>query len=79
MHLFKAWSQPPVEGSPPSNREGAAMIIHGSQLVLFGGRGDHQRYNDIYFLDLNVHVASFFPLQFTSASKVLRKDLTCMI
>lgn len=43
-----------LEGSVPAIREGASMAVVGDKVILFGGRGARQRYNDLHILDTKV-------------------------
>lgn len=45
-----------VEGAIPAIREGANMVVVDDKVIVFGGRGVRQRYNDIYILDTKVEL-----------------------
>lgn len=49
------WSKATTEGTPPAPREGAAYCLIPDQrkMVVFGGKGVRQRYNDLFTLDLD--------------------------
>lgn len=44
-----------TEGTPPAPREGAAscVVTDQRQMVVFAGKGVRQRYNDLFYLDLD--------------------------
>jgi hypothetical protein len=53
------WTQLSPDGDKPAARENATMVLlNDTTAVLFGGKGQGQRYNDLHFLDLTgVHGA----------------------
>ena len=53
------WTQLSPDGDKPAARENATMVLlNDITAVLFGGKGQGQRYNDLHFLDLTgVHGA----------------------
>lgn len=51
-HLFVF--QPMIDGNLPTVRENAAMVAIGDNIVLFGGHGVQQLYNDLIILDTQV-------------------------
>lgn len=42
---------PLLEGPQPHVREGASMVAIGDKIMIFGGQGTRQRFNDLYILD----------------------------
>jgi hypothetical protein len=46
--------QPLLEGPQPHVREGASMVAVGDKIMIFGGHGARQRFNDLYILDAKV-------------------------
>lgn len=46
------WHRPITDGTPPTPRSGAAAVVMGGQLILFGGYGAGARLNDLHTLDL---------------------------
>ncbi|OQR88806.1 hypothetical protein THRCLA_10088 [Thraustotheca clavata] len=55
--LVLTWSNPPMDGFPPSARGGQSMLLAGQQLVLFGGHyfggeGGFVYLNEVWVLDL---------------------------
>lgn len=49
--------QPLLEGPQPHVREGASMVAVGDKIMIFGGHGARQRFNDLYILDAKVKSA----------------------
>lgn len=46
-----SWVKPLLEGPQPHVREGASMVAVGDKIMIFGGHGARQRFNDLYILD----------------------------
>ena len=47
------WRRPNVDGNLPTPREHAALVpANSNSLLLFGGHGSGQRFNDLHYLDM---------------------------
>uniref|UniRef100_F6S4S2 Rab9 effector protein with kelch motifs n=2 Tax=Ornithorhynchus anatinus TaxID=9258 RepID=F6S4S2_ORNAN len=57
LHVFDAstltWSQPRIDGKPPSSRHGHVAVAAGSKLFIHGGLAGDTFYDDLYCIDTN--------------------------
>ncbi|XP_039767736.1 rab9 effector protein with kelch motifs isoform X2 [Ornithorhynchus anatinus] len=55
LHVFDAstltWSQPRIDGKPPSSRHGHVAVAAGSKLFIHGGLAGDTFYDDLYCID----------------------------